>query len=69
MLGVRRIMSNGDFMFYVTNQVGGACRIQASEDLRNWEDIFTFSNRQAVTPYADPGADANPQRFYRVVSP
>jgi alpha-tubulin suppressor-like RCC1 family protein len=43
-------------------------RIQASSDLRNWTDVFTYTNPEPVTLFADPGLKNNPARFYRVLS-
>jgi hypothetical protein len=63
------LLSTGEFEFRIYNPSHATCRIQASEDLVHWEDIFTFSNNQGVTVYRDTDAPFYPRLFYRVVSP
>jgi uncharacterized delta-60 repeat protein len=56
------------FVFSVDAEVGRAYVVQASEDLRTWEEIFTFSNAQVSTLFEDTEAWAYPHRAYRVLA-
>jgi hypothetical protein len=60
------VNTNG-FEFTLYNQyLQGDCRIQASEDLTNWADIYTFPH--SIGLFIDTNAPAR-RRFYRVVAP
>jgi hypothetical protein len=68
-LHVRRSLGIDGFQFMVDGQIGSTFRLQASDDLVNWEDIFTFTNTRVSTLFLDSEATAYGRRFYRVVSP
>jgi hypothetical protein len=57
------------FVANVAVIVGEPYRIQASTDLRNWEDLTNFVAGSMVLSFVDPVALSQPRRFYRAVSP
>ncbi len=61
--------SGAGFVFSVDGEMGATYRLQASEDLNHWEDVFTFSSSQTTTWYFDEASFWLPRRFFRVVSP
>lgn len=68
-LRVRLPFGPEGFEFSVEGESGRAHRLQASDDLKTWEDVFDFSNTQETTLFLDTDAALHPLRFYRVVSP
>lgn len=67
-LRVRTLGEDG-FEFSVDGEEGRTYRLQASDNLRAWDDVFTFSNTEVRTLWVDPGVTFWPQRFFRVVAP
>jgi hypothetical protein len=67
-LRVRALGEDG-FEFSVDGEVGQTYRLQASDDLRDWDDVFLFSNTEVRTLWTDPEVPFWPQRFFRVVAP
>ena len=57
------------FEFSISGEAGASCRLQASDDLVHWEDVFTFSNTRSTTLFLDDEVEFSSRRFYRVVSP
>ena len=53
----------------VDAEMGRDYRLQASDDLVNWEDVLEFNNTQETTLFLDGEAMFFPLRFYRVVLP
>ncbi|MBI5385264.1 MAG: immunoglobulin domain-containing protein [Verrucomicrobia bacterium] len=68
-LRVRAVREGQGFEFSVDGEVGRAYRLQASDDLRHWEDVFHFTNTRVTTFFFEPEAEFLPWLFYRVVSP
>ncbi len=68
LLHVRMTAHHEGFEFAVDAEVGGNYRLQASDDLVNWEDIFSFNNTRSTTVFLDQEAEFSDHRFYRVVS-
>jgi hypothetical protein len=68
-LRVRGPLGREGFEFSVDGEVGCACRLQASDDMVHWEDVFTFTNTRVTTLFLDTDVDFRPHRFYRIVSP
>jgi len=42
------------------------CRVQGSSDLRNWTDLFIYTN-SAPAIFLDSAATGMPARFYRAI--
>jgi hypothetical protein len=55
--------------FSLNSAPTGPCRLQISANLKDWVDLFTFSNAQSTVSWRDTNVTANPRRFYRLVSP
>ena len=67
-LGTAAGLSATGFHFTVTGEVGRSYRVQASTNLADWIDLFTFTNAAGQT-VSDGGATNWPRRFYRLRSP
>jgi hypothetical protein len=66
---VRTYHSQFGFEFELNAEPGRQHRLEASADLVDWSEIFSFSNTQPETTYVDQESAVFPQRFYRVVTP
>ena len=59
----------GGFRFLVRGDAGLSVRVQRSANLRDWEDWQTLTFGATPSELSDLDAGANPQRFYRAVTP
>ena len=69
LLRVRPGRPGEGFEFSISGEAGSSCRLQTSDDLVHWEDVFTFSNTRTTTLFLDDEVEFNSRRFYRVASP
>jgi hypothetical protein len=59
--------SNAAKTVQFSGRTGQLCRIAASSDLRQWEEIFVTLGTGDSIEYVDSGAAEKPMRFYRVI--
>jgi hypothetical protein len=59
----------GSFRFLVRGDAGLSVRIQRSANLRDWENWQTLTLGATSSGLSDLDAGANPDRFYRAVTP
>jgi hypothetical protein len=62
------ILING-FQISVSLPQGMDFRVQASDDLKSWNDATNFTGSGVAQPYLDVSATNRPLRFYRIISP
>jgi hypothetical protein len=68
-LGAAGWLTNGEFQFSLTGQIGSNYVIEASTDLAHWISVSTnVITAAGFIPVADPLATNFPQRFYRAVA-
>jgi hypothetical protein len=60
---------SGSFRFLVRGQAGLSVRIQRSANLRDWENWQTLTLGATPGELSDLDTGANPDRFYRAVTP
>jgi hypothetical protein len=58
---------DGRFQLRFRGAVGEHYAIEASDDLRRWTQLFTFTNLQPDQLLSDPATTNLPARFYRAV--
>jgi hypothetical protein len=66
LLELSRSDSASPFRLKLSGPSGTSGQIQISDDLRTWEDGFTFSLGDTALEITVPGAGSNDARFYRV---
>lgn len=64
-----QVDSSGEFEIVATGEVGRQYRLQLSEDLQTWKDVFVYTNSQFRMQFLDPAITNQTQGYYRAISP